>query len=76
MQAHNDKPYYVALAACLGTIVLVFTLTVAAIVFRKPSDAELDSAFLAGMEAGNQSCNVLLPERQRRAPLHQLGGLL
>ena len=72
----GDKVYYMAMSASLGTIVLVFALTVAAIVFRKPSDQELDRAFLAGMEAGNQTCSVLVPERQRRRPLAQSGGLL
>ncbi len=74
--SQNDKFEYAALATWLAAIALVFTLSVVIIAFRPPSDAELDSAFLAGMEAGNQSCGVLVPERQRRKPLRESGGLL
>jgi len=72
----NDKLYYAALGGVAVLIAAALISPLLTFVLLARSEAELESVFLAGMEAGNQSCSVLVPERQRRKPQHASGGLL
>lgn len=65
-----------SLVVWLGVTVVALLLALVTVLARLPSDLQLDSAHLAGMELGQQMCLGFLSEKERAAVRRPSGGLL
>lgn len=64
------------LVVWLGVTVVALLLAVVTALAKQPTDEQLDSAHLAGMELGQQMCLGFRSEKDRAAARRHSGGLL